>query len=497
MSDKDVVIAELLRANAEQARTIARLVQDNARLVEIVSQQAACIEQLTARVADLEMQLAKANKNSRTSSKSPSSDLVKPPSPTKPKGRRKAKRGGQPGHERKVRELLPPERVDETIVHEIPTVEARARGLTATDEFEVVQHFELPEQLVKVTEHHLRKYLDESGNTVLPIVPSVTDQPIFGPRFLSLIGWLKSRAHCSYSTIAECVRDVLDVPVSRGYLAKLCNGVISDSLADAHEELKQAIPAQTVLGSDESSLPNNGKKNWIWCISASLFTLFHIATSRSRAVLEELVGIEFKGFINFDYYSSNCSFAWHFDIKAQYCWAHLIRDIRFLETIPHPKTNTWASQLLDRAKRMFQAWHQRDQMTDTGFQRSMMYHRDGFLELIDDPPDSQKAENLCERFRVVTLTDKSVYDMSEDYFRFMFEAGVEPTNNHSEQQIRHCVIDRKITQGTRSAAGQRYHERMWTAIATCGKQKRSFYQFLKASIESRLTGTSFPSLLPQ
>ena len=74
--------------------------------------------------------------------------------------------------------------------------------------------------------------------------------------------------------------------------------------------------------------------------------------------------------------------------------------------------------------------------------------------------------------------------MSKDYFRFMLEAGVEPTNNHSEQQIRHCVIDRRITQGTRSESGQRYHERMWTAIATCGKQGRSFFHFLKESIES-------------
>jgi hypothetical protein len=62
------------------------------------------------------------------------------------------------------------------------------------------------------------------------------------------------------------------------------------------------------------------------------------------------------------------------------------------------------------------------------------------------------------------------YDLYEDYFRFMFSSDVEPTNIHSEQQIRQCVIDRKITQGTRSNAGQRYHERMWTAIGTCKKQ---------------------------
>jgi len=57
------------------------------------------------------------------------------------------------------------------------------------------------------------------------------------------------------------------------------------------------------------------------------------------------------------------------------------------------------------------------------------------------------------------------------------------------------VIDRRITQGTRGAAGQRYHERMWTAIATCKKQGRNFLEFLKDSIVANLTNHPAPSLL--
>ncbi|MCH7909351.1 MAG: transposase, partial [Candidatus Hydrogenedentes bacterium] len=83
----------------------------------------------------------------------------------------------------------------------------------------------------------------------------------------------------------------------------------------------------------------------------------------------------------------------------------------------------------------------------------------------------------------------------QDYFSFLFEPGVEPTNNHTEQQVRHCVIDRRITQGTRSERGQRYHERMWSAIATCTKQGRGFFDFLHGSIHAHLTGEPGPSLL--
>ena len=78
----------------------------------------------------------------------------------------------------------------------------------------------------------------------------------------------------------------------------------------------------------------------------------------------------------------------------------------------------------------------------------------------------------------------------------MCAAGVEQTNNRFEQQVRHCVIDRKITQGTRSEVGQRDHERMWTAIATCGKQRQSFSAFLYQAIETSLTGKATSLLMP-
>ncbi len=465
-----------------------------AELRELVAKQAAQLEQQAKRITELELQLAKALKNSSNSSKSPSSDIVKPPK-KKIDRRKKAKQGGQKGHQRKLREPLPPERVDEEVTYEINDDQVREFKLTPTNQFEIIQHVELLDLPIHVTEHRLREYVNLNGEIFLPDVPELRNQPIFGPRMLSMIGWLKSRAHCSYSTISIWMDDVLQVPVSRGYLAKLCNGTISASLADVHEQLKQAIPEQPQLGSDESSLKNNGKKHWIWCITAPLFTLFHIASSRSRSVLEELIGTDYKGFIHFDYFSANCSFAWHFDMKAQYCWAHLIRDIRFLLKHPDKKTKAWAERLLDRSRKMFSAWHRRDEMTDNGFHRSMMIHRDRFREIVRKPPNSKEAANLTDRFRVVELEDGGYYDMSQDYFRFLFVSGVEPTNNHSEQQIRHCVIDRRITQGTRSAVGQRYHERMWTAIATCTKQGRSFFHFLHESISANLNSQPAPSLL--
>lgn len=455
---------------------------------------------LLKRVAALELALAKAQKDSSTSSKPPSSDIAKP-KPKKKVGRpRKIRRGGQPGHQRQLREPLPEDRVDQTFDYEITGDEVQRLGLIATGDFETIQHIELPESPVLVTNHRLAVYQDADGHLYLPYVPELSG-PIFGPRLLATIGWMKSVGHCSYSTLETWMEDILQVPVSRGYLAKLCTGTISESLTEAYQELTEAIPQQEQLGSDETSHKDNGKKHWIWCITAATFSVFHIAKTRSRAVLEALVGEEFAGYLNFDYFSANCSFAWNFSVKAQYCWAHLIRDMRFLsEKHPDKKTKAWAEQLVDRSRRLFSAWHRRDQMSEEGFHRSMLTHRDRFLELVRNPPSTKEAKNLAARFAVVQYTPEESeqvesYDLSQDYFRFMFASGVEPTNNHSEQQIRHCVIDRRITQGTRGESGMRFNERMWTTIATCKKQNRSVFSFLSESIVANLTGSTAPSLL--
>ncbi len=484
MSSKDAIIADL-----------QKLVEKQAEQIRVQAQQIAA---LSEELDQVKIQLAKANKNSSNSSKSPSSDIV---GPSKKKGKGKPGRpkkrtiGGQPGRDRKLREPLPAERVDETIEYEIDPKEVERLSLTATDQFDTIQQIELPDFPVIVTEHRFRLYESADGDIYYPHVPEVQNQPIFGPRLLATIGWMKSCAHSSYTTIEQYFDDVLNVPVSRGYLSKLCTGVVSESLSDAYGQTKAAIPQQSQLGSDETSFKNNGKKHWVWCISSAILTVFHIATSRSRAVLEELVGEQFKGYLNFDYFSANCSFAWNYDIKAQYCWAHLIRDMRFLLKLPDKKTRAWAEQLLDRSRRLFSAWHRRDEMSQIGFEHSMNLHRERFLEIVRKPPDSNEAANLASRFAVVDVTDGSTYDMSQDYFRFLFSDEVEPTNNHSEQQVRHVVIDRRITQGTRSEAGQRYHERMWTAVATCKKQNKNFLEFLHSSIKAKLTKSPTPSLL--
>ena len=86
--------------------------------------------------------------------------------------------------------------------------------------------------------------------------------------------------------------------------------------------------------------------------------------------------------------------------------------------------------------------------------------------------------------------------MEEEYFLFLENPQIEPTNNLAEQQVRHCVIDRRITQGTRGPAGQRWCERIWSVLATCARQQRDAFAFVAESVRTFYTGQPQPSLLP-
>jgi len=85
----------------------------------------------------------------------------------------------------------------------------------------------------------------------------------------------------------------------------------------------------------------------------------------------------------------------------------------------------------------------------------------------------------------------------EAIFRFLFDSAVPPTNNGGEQSLRQLVIDRRITQGSRSRMGRQGNARIWTVLAACRKQSRSAWQFLQNALSAYYFHSPTPSFLPQ
>jgi transposase len=456
--------------------------------VDVLEAELAALKEV---VVELSRQLAAARKDSSTSSKPPSSDIVKPPKPPPPPGQAQRQIGGQPGHPKHERDAFPPEAINGgSFDHRLDSCPACGQDLQPTPTIapRVVQQIDIRDVPLSIQEHrshsgwcpHCRKMYEA------PLPPAIARGGLVGPSLTAWIAFLKGACHASYSTIRKFLRDVVRVTISRGELARII-GKVSRALERPYQELLDDLPGQARLNLDETGHKQNGDRMWTWCFRAGLYTLFKIDPTRSADVLIDVLGAEFNGVLGCDYFSAYRRYRRECGVLLQFCLAHLIRDVKFLTTLPDARDRVYGERLRGALRELFAVIHRRERLTAADFQNQLEAARAEVLRCgTSDVPATKPSRNLAKRFET----------HGESYFRFITTPGVEPTNNLAEQAIRFVVIDRLITQGTRSEVGNRWCERIWTVIATCGQQGRSVFAYLEAVVGAWFEGTEAPSLLP-
>lgn len=451
-------------------------------LIAIIRSQETRIAQLEARAAEFQEQVARLSKNSSTSSKPPSSDIVKPP---KAKSNDTGRSGGQKGHPGFFRKLFPMERVDEIKEYRLSQCPECKAPLCKEHETEpwIHQVAELPEKLTHVTEHHRWGYLCPGCHQQLYApLPGGIEGEIFGPRLQSLAVYMKAALHGSYTTLEEFMQEVFEIPVSRSGLANQIK-TVSPALEAPYQELEKRLAHEPSLHIDETGHKDNGNRYWIWAFCTRLFGFFTVEASRGSQVLKKVLGETFKGTLITDFFSAYVKYA---SALQQFCLAHLIRDIKFLTTLPDTANQQFGIRLLREFKRLFYFWHLRQTMPKEKYAQVISVIQRNLLALVSEKQLPRKSQNIANRL------DKHW----SSYLRFLLDPSIAPTNNLAEQTIRTVVIDRKITQGTRSEWGRRWSERIWTVLATCRKQKRSSWKFIQQCVLAQRLGTPYPSLLP-
>jgi len=441
--------------------------------------------------------IAKLLKNSSNSSKPPSSDDI-----TKPKGKKKKgeKRniGGQPGHPKHERLPFPKEVINDFHDHILEFCPiCNGEVIILDDEPQIIQQVDIKEIVTTIEEHRSYPFWCEKCEKIhyAPFPPEVVKEGLFKARITAVVAYMSNVCHASFSTIRKFFRDIIGIKVSRGYLCKIIQKV-SQALERPYEELLDRLPLESSLNVDETGHKENGDKFWTWVFKAELYVLFKIDKSRGSEVLIDVLGKEFDGVLGCDYFSAYRKYMKDFNVSIQFCIAHLIRDIKFLATLPDEETKTYGEKLLESVKALFKVIHEKEDLNQKDFLRALEDAKEKIIMVaIEDAPSCKdengkeqktEAQNMANRFR----------KHGEAYFTFITTPGMEPTNNVAERAIRFVVIDRHITQGTRSIKGRKANERLWTVIATCALQGRSAYNFILKAVEAYYYGRPPPSLLP-
>ena len=435
-----------------------------------------------ARIQELEALL---KKNSGNSSRPPSSDGPEaPPRPEKePTGR---KRGGQPGHPKHERVLLPPERV--RLVSECLPDACRSCGdaLDGLDaDPQVHQVFDIPRLIAYADEFRLHSlYCPKCGITTQGRLPAGVPTTGISPRFEALIGMLGGKFRLSKRLIQEMCGDVFDVDIALGSVSnteQLVSASIAEPVAEAHEAVKVAA----VVHADETGWREAKQKAWLWVATTATIAVFLIRRRRNTDAAKDLLGAFFGGLLITDRWAAYDFVNY---LRRQLCWSHLKRDFKsFLDYGPEAKRI--GLSLENARKRLFKHWYRaRDgtirrstlQANTRPIQREIL---DLLREGIHCP--SKKVAGMC----------REILNAQHSLFTFIAHEGVEPTNNHAEQTIRHAVIWRKLCFGTDSEVGSRFVERMLTVVQTLRLQKRNVLDYLTLACEARLHGQSPPSLI--
>ena len=412
---------------------------------------------LEARNAEVEAEntrlvqtLAAAKKNSTTSSKPPSSDIVKPP-PKKPGKGQRRKIGGQAGHPKHERPLFTPEQITEQIFYPLERcpVDPSHRLVLVPEQQRVLQQVELVKDPFVVTEHVGHGYWCEGCQQFhhAQIPAEVLAAGLCGPRLTSLVCYLKGKLHGSYSGMRDFFGDVLGIKVSRGYLAKLIQKA-SQAFAQPYAQLMDLLPAQA-----------------------------------------------YKGILGADFWGAYRKYARQCHILIQFCLAHLIREVKYMVEFPEPSVQRYGKRLLAGLKALFSTLHQKAELSPEAFALGLATAQAQIRDAALAPLLHPRRYNKGNPHRLIQNMAQRFHLHGEGYFRFITSPEIDPTNNCVEQAMRFVVMDRHMTQGTRSKRGRDFCERLWTVMATCALQKRSAFAWMYQAICAHFNGRPASSLL--
>lgn len=458
------------------AEHLARSAQFSAEQLARIAQFEVQVAELKAHVKELEARLGQ---NSTNSSLPPSSNRPHVKAvPRKPTGKKK---GGQPGHAKRLRPRLPP---TEVIDLRPDACEKCGHHLDGDDPDPVVhQVVEIPPppppEVIEYRRHRLS--CPKCAQVTCPTLPTAA-RTGFGPRVQAIAALLTGGFRLGKRAIVGLFRDLFGVPISTGAVCKLQHRT-AEALAPIAAEVQTYLVGRPA-NVDETSWVEGRKHGYLWVAATRGVTAFLIRLSRARAVLGELIPGQ-PGLLTTDRYSVYAHLK-----DRQVCWAHLRRDFQAL--IDRKDEGTPIGEgLLQCADRLLEQWKR---------------VRDGTLtrEAFRAGPlvEAQTTYNgLVSRWSACTTKPVRyvVYELAQlgqSLWRFAEVDGVEPTNNAAERPLRHGVCWRKTSYGTDAARGSRFVERILTVVESCRQQSRNLLTFITDAIRAARTGTTPPSLIP-
>jgi hypothetical protein len=280
---------------------------------------------------------------------------------------------------------------------------------------------------------------------------AMSERCLVGPMLATFIAALSLRCRLSRRKIQEFLADWLDLELGVATIERCIHefGLASEPVV---EQLIEDIRAAEIVHLDETPWYQKGSLRWMWVATTALATVFQIG-SRRKEELTALIGEAFLGWLVTDGY-----LAYRDHPRRQRCLAHLIRKGLALAEGYYDGGYGFGRDLVRDLRRLIERVHDGEGGDTPAVNRLMA-----------------RIKGNCQRNR--DGVEKKVRELAGEILNdwtavvaFVFDPTLPPTNNDAERALRHAVIARRISFGTRTDEGSRFYAAALSVIDTCRKR---------------------------
>lgn len=312
----------------------------------------------------------------------------------------------------------------------------------------------------------------------------LTEWRLIGPDLAALIVYLAMDMRVTRRKIKQFLCDVFGLQLSIGTLQN-CLVESARAVEPVEAQLINELCRESLVFADETSHPEAHHKLWLWVFVSSSTALFLIG-HRTKEIFTNFMDAltDFKGYLMSDGYRLYRAYS-----KRLRCWAHLLRKAKGLGESYTPMSQAHGQQVQAILNELINAVYLARKGPDGGTLSIAAQHQEGLTKL----------KQVCEAMAASTHSKTRALGQEflndwEAIFRVLDYPAWPLTNNEAERALRHWVILRKISQGTRSPQGSRALALFASIFTTCRLRSSSPLLYLRDTIQRRRQGYSVPDL---
>jgi hypothetical protein len=302
---------------------------------------------------------------------------------------------------------------------------------------------------------------------------TLTEHCLVGPALATFIAALSVRHRQSREMVQEFLRDWLGLDLAKGTICR-CIREVGLACEPVAEALLAEIRAADVLHLDETPWYQKGHLRWLWVATSATAAVFHIG-SREKTEVASLIGESFLGWLVTDGYA-----AYRSHKQRQRCLAHLIRKAVALQEGIYFEASRFGDWLCRELRALIHGIAEDAGKSTLG----LVVARLKRACLLNQDADIDKARALA----------REILNDWDAVIAFVKNPHLPPTNNEAERALRHAVISRRISHGTRTDEGSSGYAAALSVIETCRKRKARPWDFITRLLAAARRGAEFPAL---